>query len=156
MMTKTIAILVLLFAFTVSTAETPKEHLSNSDAFRLHVSALCKANKIADSVVYGVIGVESRGDQYAVGADGELGLMQVKQELAPEEDLRDPFTNTRVGIQYLGLLKARKGSERMALLCYNLGPGKVSRLLSDGKPYDNGYARRVYRASKQTMTIRIN
>jgi soluble lytic murein transglycosylase-like protein len=77
-----------------------------------------------------IIFKESRGNPLAVGAQGEVGLMQIKPHIAAphlkaigQKNLFDPATNVRVGIMELRrLLVLMKGDLGLAIACYAGGP----------------------------------
>lgn len=80
--------------------------------------------------------VESRWNPAAVGAHGEIGIMQILPEtgawiaerLGVEEyDLRDPRTNVKFGAVYLKWLVQETGSLEEALARYNAGPAWETR-----------------------------
>jgi soluble lytic murein transglycosylase len=89
-----------------------------------------------------VIETESRYNNNARGAHGEIGLMQVLPKTAewlqedarlPSDfDLRDPAVNIRIGATYLAKLRYNfKGHGRRYVAAYNMGPRNVRRLLAD-------------------------
>jgi hypothetical protein len=71
---------------------------------------------------------ESKFDPAAIGADGEIGLMQVLPSTAKgmgfsAEDLRDPSKNIEIGLTYLKQnLEKFEGNSAMAAAAYNAGP----------------------------------
>ena len=71
---------------------------------------------------------ESKFDPSAIGADGEIGLMQVLPSTAKgmgfsAEDLRDPSKNIEIGLTYLKQnLEKFEGNSAMAAAAYNAGP----------------------------------
>jgi soluble lytic murein transglycosylase-like protein len=107
-------------------------------------------------LVLAVIAVESGFDADAVSRRGALGLMQLKPSTLRREaelarlrvgDLTDPVLNVRAGIRYLRrLLDDFRQDQELALMAYNAGPQRISRLRREegGVPdYYRGYARRV-------------
>jgi soluble lytic murein transglycosylase-like protein len=106
--------------------------------------------------VLAVIEVESGFDQEAVSQRGALGLMQLKPSTLRREaergqleaqDLADPVLNVRAGIRYYRrLLDAFRQDQELALMAYNAGPARISRLRREegGVPeYFRAYPRRV-------------
>lgn len=93
---------------------------------------------------------ESSVNPWAIGRDGELGLMQIrpttarwilqhpphkdrKIHLATTADLFRPIENIEIGIRYLSYLRRRfNGEHQRYLLAYNRGP---SRAHSDSRTY---------------------
>lgn len=84
---------------------------------------------VADAVAF----VESGYDPRAVGAVGELGLMQVLPSTAamlghrgPAEELLDPSVNVRFGVAYLaGAWKLAHGDLCRTLMKYRAGHGEL-------------------------------
>lgn len=103
-----------------------------------------------------VIHAESRGDPSAVGDHGRArGLTQIWVSTAAKygkvtpEQLLDPETNLRFSFQHFHhLLRKYKGNFPLALYAWNRGITKVNRLLRNGQPLANGYARKVYNAAQ--------
>ena len=106
--------------------------------------------------VLAVIEVESGFDQEAVSHRGALGLMQLKPSTLLREaergrliagDLADPVLNVRAGIRYFRrLLDAFRQDHELALMAYNAGPARISKLRREegGVPeYYRSYPRRV-------------
>lgn len=93
---------------------------------------------------------ESRWDPLAIGADRNLGLMQVIpavwQEWAPQVQVYDPFdpaSNLRVAAAYLASLRrdlAEKtgiSGDYWLLVAYNWGPDNVRRLVAGGQRWED-------------------
>lgn len=82
---------------------------------------------------------ESRFHNEAHSARGAIGLMQILSERYTEEELLDPARNLAIGTRYLhrleGMYEAATPLEtkKFALAAYNLGEGKVSRLIEKTK-----------------------
>ena len=106
---------------------------------------------IRPQMAFRLVQIESGFRRTAVSSAGAIGLTQLKPSTAQWVDptvsrdlLFDTSTNLRVGFRYLSmLLKQYAGNERLALLAYNRGPGRVGELLAVGKDPANGSARRV-------------
>ncbi len=104
--------------------------------------------KLNKEFVWSVIYEETYFKAWEIGADGEIGLMQVTPTVArewaketgmkafekraaehPEELLRDPETNLQVGCWYLEKLRQKyrdqPAEEAMMLAAYNAGPSRV-------------------------------
>lgn len=103
-------------------------------------------------LILAIVSQESRGNptvrgRYRSGAEsGAYGLMQIKVETARSigqkfdieiqsaEDLLRPEINIVLGTAFLMRLIGRyNGDVKSALIAYNVGPGKVDRLLASGK-----------------------
>ena len=109
-------------------------------------------------LILAIVSQESRGNptirgRYQSGAEsGAYGLMQLKMETAAslgkkfgiilesEEDLMRPEVNVVLGTAYLMRLIGRyQGNVKAALIAYNIGHGKVDRLLASGKDLPTKY-----------------
>jgi soluble lytic murein transglycosylase-like protein len=109
------------------------------------------AENLRPELAFQLVKIESGFRRTAVSSAGAIGLTQLKPSTAQWVDptatrelLRDVGTNLRVGFRYLSILLSRySGNERLALLAYNRGPGRVGELLARGRDPANGYARRV-------------
>lgn len=119
-------------------------------------------------LVLAVIAVESEFQEQAVSPVGAKGLMQIRPStlvfLAEKEGLklpraeleRDQALCVRLGVRYLASLHQRFGGDLdLALMAYNMGPGK---LIAQAKkrelePY-RGYPRAV-RAEHQRISVSV-
>lgn len=108
-------------------------------------------------LVLAIVLQESRGNpntrgRYQSGAEsGAYGLMQLKIETAQtlgrifgirvetSEDLMKPEVNMVLGIAYLMRLIGHYEDVRHAVIAYNLGQGKVDRLLAEGRKLPTKY-----------------
>jgi len=108
-------------------------------------------------LVLAVIGVESGFDPEALSQRGAQGLMQLRPATMQREversrlegdDPEDPVLNVRAGVRYYRrLLDAFRQNHDLALMAYNAGPQRISRLLREegGVPERyRGYPRRVH------------
>ncbi|MFH1947258.1 MAG: transglycosylase SLT domain-containing protein [Candidatus Magasanikbacteria bacterium] len=99
------------------------------------VEKYCEKYGVPISVVWGVIGVESGGDNDLISHKQAHGIFQVKQVAADHlreikfngEDWRgididDLEDNIRVGVAYLSYMHKRFGQWGLALSAYNTGP----------------------------------
>lgn len=86
---------------------------------------------IEPAIIAALIQRESSGNPNAVGADGEVGLMQVLPSTgewicgAGEQSLRDPEINIRCGTKYLGYTMLTFQSVTGMLAAYNAGPSRI-------------------------------
>jgi len=109
------------------------------------------AEGLRPELAFKLVKIESGFRRTAMSSAGAIGLTQLKPSTAQWVDptvsrkmLWDAGTNLRVGFRYLSiLLHQYSGNERLALLAYNRGPGRVGELLALGKDPANGYASRV-------------
>ncbi len=89
-------------------------------------------SKIDPALLAGVMTIESRGVPYAVGAAGEIGLMQILPSTglwinnAGAAELQRPGINIRTGAKYLRYCIDRKRGNALAGIAgYNYGPDRV-------------------------------
>lgn len=135
------------------------EEASHDERLRLASAIVEEAGgaRLDPLFVLAVIEVESGFDQDAVSHRGALGLMQLKPATLLREaersrleadDLADPVLNVRAGIRYFRrLLDAFRQDQELALMAYNAGPARISRLRREegGVPdFYRTYPRRVY------------
>ncbi len=119
-----------------------------------HIAHECLAHRIDPALVLAVIHVESRFRPDAVSIKGAMGLMQIMPRTAdfvagmvnrkPPTllQLRNPFTNTRLGIVYLAWLRDRyAGDLKLTLGAYNSGPGRVDSHVKRRGRYDSNVTR---------------
>lgn len=108
-------------------------------------------------MILAIVSQESRGNmnargRYKSGAEsGAYGLMQLKFETAKtlarmfrmrldsKDDLMLPEVNVVLGCAYLMRLIGRYGDVKSAVIAYNLGSGKVDRLLAAGQDLPTKY-----------------
>ena len=89
-------------------------------------------NTIEPAIIAALIDRESSGRSEAVGADGEVGLMQVLPGTgqwicgAGANSLKSPVINIGCGTQYLAYTMTVFGSVIGMLAAYNAGPSQVS------------------------------
>lgn len=109
------------------------------------------SERLRPELAFRLVQIESGFRRTAIGPAGAIGYTQIKPSTAQwvdptvtREMLFDAGTNLRVGFRYLGILLSQySGNERLALLAYNRGPGRVGELLAAGRDPRNGYAKRV-------------
>lgn len=123
-----------------------------SEELQLHIIQTSEAHGIDPAVVIGVIWRESNYKADAIGDSGNsLGLMQIQPRWHKERmdrldcpDLRDPFQNVTVGIDYLaGLIDNYDGNISMALMAYNAGASGANRYWFSKGIYSNDYSKAV-------------
>ena len=130
------------------------------DAVQVYIYALCKDYAIDYPTVLAVIEVESGYVYDAVSDEDAIGYMQVVLKWheermenlfgsSAEEILYNPYTNIRVGIDFLAELYADYESMEMALTAYNLGvTGAEESIFSTGET-DSDYASEVMRTAER-------
>ncbi len=111
-------------------------------------------------LILAIIHVESHFKPEAQSSKGAMGLMQVKpivvsdvaQQLginpkASSQLLRNKSFNMRVGVHYLAaLIKRFKGDVCKAIMAYNAGPTRVTRIYAGKSVPLNGYQEKVLKA----------
>jgi soluble lytic murein transglycosylase-like protein len=111
------------------------------------------------NLVLAIINVESGFDPKAVSSVGAVGLMQVmphwKRILGIHDELRDPETSIRYGLQILGFYEQMYHDPETVLTAYNRGPGPVDEALMQGRSPRNDYAPRVLQAYERLRRLRL-
>jgi soluble lytic murein transglycosylase-like protein len=119
---------------------------SDSAKLARHLVKLCRRYRFDPAFVLSVIEVESGFRVGAVSPQGAVGLMQLIPSTAERvaerysisysgrHSLHDPFTNTSIGVAYLSFLreKYRSLSPYFHIAAYNVGPGRIDELISQG------------------------
>lgn len=119
-----------------------------------YINYKCEARGIPPTLVYTIINRESKFDVNAVGAQGEIGLMQVhpcnKEALAKIgiDNLFCPYQNIRAGIGILAAKIEATDNYHMALMAYNLGDGGAAVKWRQGI-YETAYSREVLDEMKE-------
>lgn len=109
------------------------------------------AEGLRPELAYQLVQTESSFRKRAVSHRGAVGYTQIKPSTAlwmdptlAYEDLFATETNLRLGFRYFSrLLERYSGDERLALLAYNRGPGRVGSILAMGRDPANGYAQKI-------------
>lgn len=155
-------LLLMLLLPTIAQAmhRTPSARWING-----YASSLAHVYGLPDSVVAGVIMVESSGRIKARGKHGEVGLMQMKLSTAREVSgnahlsasaLRKPVVNLALGIRHLANLRKQfHGDLRLALLAYNRGPAAVYGDLFRGHVQPDRYLKLVKHYSQPISQVRF-
>ena len=111
-----------------------------------YIRELCDENEIPMSLVIAIIDVESEFDMNAISSTNDYGLMQINKSNHKwlrkhgVTDVLDPYQNVLGGIIILS--ECYKGNMSKALMEYNLGLGKASKLWKKGV-YSTYYSRLV-------------
>jgi len=113
-------------------AATPAWPQSPPQAFVALVTQAAERRGIPPALGHAVATVESGWNPAALGGDGEVGLMQVMPATAAMlgfrgtlQELADPATNIRLGVQYLGdAWFLARGNLCTALMKYRAGHGE--------------------------------
>jgi|GEM_PF-1511037 len=124
-----------------------------------NVSRYCALYGHDPDLVLSIIAVESHFNPRAVSNKGALGLMQVmpqwKRVLGITEDLKDPETSIKYGLQILGFYLEMYKDRKMALTAYNRGPGPVDMALMKGQSPLNGYVPRVMKTYQHLKSMNV-
>ncbi len=124
-----------------------------------HVNKYSRIYGQDPDLVLAIIAIESDFDPRARSSAGAVGLMQVmpqwKQVLGIREELSDPETSIRYGLQVLGFYRNMYGDLEMALTAYNRGPGPVDAALNRGVSPHNKYAPRVLETYRELRSLKV-
>lgn len=87
------------------------------------VDQASQATGVPKNILSALISVESAGQPYAIGSNGEQGLTQLSPQVAQTYNVNplDPLQNVMGGASYLADLYKRFGSWPTALSAYNSG-----------------------------------
>jgi soluble lytic murein transglycosylase len=142
-----LALVALLAAlpFILKTPETVRRTIYPLE-YQQTIQQVSAEHNLEPTFVAAVVYTESRFRSDARSHRGAYGLMQLLPETARfiqkrsgiEGDWRDPRTNLRIGVWYLGYLDNRYvGDERLMLAAYNSGESRVDAWIS-GEGFDIG------------------
>ena len=111
-------------------------------------------------LVLAIMAIESKFEPNAVSQAGATGLMQVmpqwKQVLGIKEDLKDPETSIKYGLQILGFYQNMYKDIELVLTAYNRGPGPVDMALMRKKSPKNGYSDLVLQTYERLKKLRVD
>lgn len=136
-----------------------------------YVEKYSKEYGVDKCLIYAIIKTESNFNKDAHSSKDARGLMQIIESTANEvcekidyklenvEELKDPETNIMIGTKYFSyLLNQFNQNEKLAIISYNAGIGKVNQWIEEGTinadgtnlenvPYKetNNYLRKVLR-----------
>ncbi len=136
-----LALVALLAAlpFILKTPETVRRAIYPLE-YEQTIRQVSAEHDLEPTFVAAVVYTESRFRPDARSHRGAYGLMQLLPQTAKfiqergdiEGDWREPETNLRIGVWYLGYLEARyMGDERLMLAAYNSGESRVDAWISD-------------------------
>ena len=98
------------------------------------------------SLVLSVIQVESDYKADAIGAHGEVGLMQLRPKFfGKKKDLLNPEINIKLGVEHLAKMKiqCKHKVDRLYVVCFNAGVNNGSKIK---KPRDFQYYKKIMKA----------
>ena len=118
----------------------PETHLNKNATFDTFVPG--DSNRFARTVALAVAEVESNFDMEAVGAVGEVGVMQlnpgpentywINLQAETNQDPTTPAGNIVCGVYLLGTHLVNYGDTEKALMAYNMGPAGALQAWEDG------------------------
>jgi len=122
------AVLALSVILYIIAVRAPKGGLTPQSILDEIIIEEATAFAVPIAIVRAIVAVESGGDAQAVGAAGEIGLMQIKLSTAqqmgykgPGVGLFDVRTNIHYGTKYLAWQLNRYRSLPSAIAAYNAG-----------------------------------
>lgn len=125
-----------------------------SAELQFHVMKECDGYNIAPAIVFAIMDEESDYDTDVVSQYGDIGIMQVNPKWHKErmerlncEDLKDPYQNITVAVNYLAWLRDINPEVCWVIMAYNKGPDKATELLNQG--IINDYAKSVLERAKE-------
>ncbi len=135
--------------------------VEEADAVAAVVSAESTVANVDPSLILAVMEVESGFEAAAVSPKGASGLLQIRAETAAEVISRhglkdeDPgLLNVRAAIRYLGSLQDRFRSRDLALMAYNVGPGRVFEAIRKHELAELAwYPRKVVKAERRLKAV---
>lgn len=145
-----ILILAALISFVWLGAERQILLKSYPLEFEEYVEKYAEKYAVPQSVIYGVIKVESNFKSDAVSKKGAIGLMQITPETfewlcmsepyenASADLLYNPEINIHYGTLFLSLLYSEFGTWDNAFAAYNAGRTRVNGWLADERYSENG------------------
>ena len=141
-----IAILMIMLGSLIVEAEE-----SDKEDWRDYIEIVCYEREICPELVEAIIERESNWDPYAANGDC-IGLMQISEKWHKDrmerlgvDDLKDPYDNILVGVDYLSELAA-KYEVGLALMIYN-GDSRAESLWNSGQMSD--YAKWILERSAE-------
>lgn len=142
---------------TKTSNSTWETYCTRMEAYLGYVEAASNATGVPRNTIMAVIYVESKANKNCVGADGEIGLMQIMPwyssgyttlpELT-EEQLKDPETNIDRGTRLLKSHIDYYGNETDALQAYNMGRNGYAK-----NPNARSYSNSVKKARNTINTL---
>ncbi|MDH4227625.1 MAG: lytic transglycosylase domain-containing protein [Deltaproteobacteria bacterium] len=117
-------------------------------------------------LVLALMETESKYYNWSRSSKGAVGLMQLRSDIGSdlaakldidfegEKTLYDPYTNVRLGVYYLSLLRDKFDDTEVAMAAYNNGPTRVAYRVNNGGNVPHRFKTRVYnkyRDMKQTI-----
>lgn len=137
----------------------PDLDLSLAKEIARHINHYAGIHGQDPDMVLALMATESGFNPDAVSSKGATGLMQVmphwKKVLGITEDLKDPETSIKYGLQILGFYQEMYKDMEMALTAYNRGPGPVDMALMRERDHRNGYSEKVLKTYQRLKAIKV-
>lgn len=131
-------IIIIVMAFAVAVIDRKVEAAERQEELEEYIEAICEPRHICPELIEATIERESRWNPNAVNGDC-MGLMQISERWHKErmralgaKDLKDPFDNIDVGVDYLRELFERYEDPGMVLMVYN-GDSRAKDLQATGE-----------------------
>lgn len=138
----------------------------NTMDFALLIATESFENNLDPLLVLAVIMTESSFRKSVVSHKGAIGLMQILPntahyvsdmhdhiELASTQELFEPDTNIKIGINYLSYLIEKFDNQKYAIMAYNMGPTNLIRRMRSGAGLPERYYRSVMSNYEQILSI---
>ena len=144
--------------------QIPQEFEENGgcfpDAMQKYTYIICKQAGVEYSKALAVIEVESGYTWDAAGDTADIGYMQIvpkwhmeRMERLNCENIKDPYQNVRVGVDYLAeLLDRYGGSYEKALTAYQYGPTGADKYFFSAGVDASPYAKEVLAVAERIET----
>lgn len=142
--------------------------MSQKVPYRQEIEHAARLHGVDPTLMAALVKVESGFNPRAKGPTGARGLAQLKPGTASRlgvRNIHDPQENLKGGARYLAKCMAMFGSEEVALLAYNRGPGAVKKMKgAHAKAKSSAFVRKVKHAQRSyqmtaknsTQVIAIN
>jgi len=143
-----------------------KTNSYNTMEFALLIAKESYRNNLDPLLVLAVIKTESSFRKSVVSHKGAIGLMQILPntghyvsdmhdhiDLGSSQQLFEPDTNIKIGINYLSYLMNKFENQKYAILAYNMGPTNLIRKLRSGENLPEKYYRSVMKNYQHIMSI---
>ena len=135
-----------------ATQRTHATTLSKKVPYRQEIEHAARLHGLDPTLVAALVKVESGFNPKAKGPTGARGLTQLKPQTASRlgvRNIHDPQENLKGGARYLAKCMAMFGSEELALLAYNRGPGAVKKMKgAQAKAESSAFVRKVKKAQR--------
>lgn len=138
----------------------------NSMDFALLIAKESFRNDLDPMLVLALIQTESSFRKSVVSHKGAIGLMQILPntaqyvsdmhehiDLENAQELFEPDTNIKIGINYLSYLIDKFDNQKYAIIAYNMGPTNLIRKMRSGEHLPERYYRSVMRNYQKILSL---